>query len=248
MAERDFRYEMPDGSEVEAFQLTEATRYNEKLWPDWFNSRMFMTADKEGKKTQYLNINDVETEIPPYGWIVLEGGRIKVVDWEEMEHAEKVVPEILPIPDKAKPLPDDALLLAAKLSGKSVEEMREQDEMQVAKTNRLREEMIARQSGIEPEISPEAEDLAAQREAEIAGKPVDDLLANNSAPGPQTTDDGLILECAMAYESLKEGHIDAGVSALHKALAPRVNWCNCAPGQCAGGERLTCRLNSPLAQ
>jgi hypothetical protein len=244
MADRDFRYEMPDGSEVEAFQLTEATRFQEKGWPDWMDSRYLMTKESVdgGKKTNWLNINDVETEIPVYGWIVNEGGRIYCVEYEVMEQAEKVVPEVVPIPSKANYLPDDALRLAAKLSKQTFEEVKEADRAQVDRTNALRDEIIRAQGG-EPEPDSRVEEIARAREAEILGESEQITVRTVGEPGPAPAVP--IPELITVLEVLKND-APAGIAALKASVSQRVTWCTCPPGQCAGGDQISCRQNSPL--
>ena len=117
---KDFRYTMPDGSEIEAFQVTEKTRYLEADWPEWMDSRYFMTIDSE----EWLNVNDVETRIPEYGWVVNRGGQITAVDFTVMEKADKVVKEEKPYHPPAEVDEEKFLAAAAKITGKSVEELR----------------------------------------------------------------------------------------------------------------------------
>ncbi len=81
----DFRYIL-NGDEVEAYQITEESRYAQKLWPDWLDSRQFITQDG-----QHF-FGEAEMPIPQYGWLILRGGGIDVVTWQVMEQAEKVVP------------------------------------------------------------------------------------------------------------------------------------------------------------
>ena len=122
MTDKDFRYTLPDGTEVEGFQLTEQTRYREKDWPDWMDSRFLITY--EGGE-QRLIINDAETVIPKFGWIVkYPGNAIKAVDYTVMEEADKVVKEVqVVVPEQAVD-EEGLLVLASKISGKSVEELR----------------------------------------------------------------------------------------------------------------------------
>jgi hypothetical protein len=172
MMAKDFRY-MLDGEEVQGFQMTDAMRYQEKLWPDWMDSRYLMTVDGQS----WLNVNDVETKIPDLGWIIQKAdGTVTAVSYEVMERAEKVVPDVPDTP-------------------------------------------VASVTPIE-----------------------------TAKPDIVRIDSQLVTECAMAYEMLADGQIEAGTKALRNSLSPRVAWCNCAPGQCAGGDRISCRLNSPLAK
>lgn len=235
MANKDFRYEMPDGRIVEAFQMTEATRFQEKNWPDWMNSRMLMTKESTdgASKTNWLTIDDVETEIPSYGWLVNDAGRIHAVEYDVMEQARKVVPEEVVIPDKAAYMPDDALRLAAKLSGRPFEDVKRDDRAQVDSANRKRQEMI--------------DDLARAREAELM--PPEEVVEVPVPVATATTDRGLLNEARGVYMALGIGDVDGASKKLKEALLERCNWCDCPPGRCDGeADMWDCRRNSPLAQ
>jgi hypothetical protein len=85
----DRRYIAPDGSEIEAWQLTETSRYQDKLWPDWMDSRWFVTIDGD----TWLDINGREIQVPGYAWIVYNGAQVDVVPAQAFEAYDKVVKE-----------------------------------------------------------------------------------------------------------------------------------------------------------
>jgi hypothetical protein len=125
MPTKDFRYTL-EGQTIEGFQMTEQTRYREKDWPDWMDSRFLITY--EGGE-QRLSINDVETVIPKFGWIVkYPDGSISAVGYEVMELADKMVKEEEIVHPEAAVDEEGLLLLASKLSGKSVEKLRAEQE------------------------------------------------------------------------------------------------------------------------
>jgi len=131
VSKKDFRYTMPDGSEIEGFQMTKAARYQQKHWPDWMDSR-FLVSYSHGE--QRLNINDVEQKVPDFGWIIKDAtGTIKAVDYTVMENAEKVVKEV-DVVHPEQPVDEEALLeLAAKLTKRPIEELRAEEEERKAK-------------------------------------------------------------------------------------------------------------------
>lgn len=115
----DFRYTIGDET-VEGYQITESSRYQEKLWPEWLDSRAFLTIDGQN----WIVINGEEVRIPELAWIVKHGdGRMSIVDAFEFENAVKVVPNpplaeiaVFPIVDKDKaydiqPAIEDELLI-----------------------------------------------------------------------------------------------------------------------------------------
>ena len=258
---RDFRYVMPDGSEVEAFQMHEASRYQQKDWPEWMDSKLLMTKQNaEGKNTHWLNVGDVETEIPQYGWIVRRSnGSITAVDYSVMEAAEKVVREIPNVPEALKPQSESALRLAAKITKRPYEEVKAEDEAQVRDSNRRRQAII---DSLAPE---DAEALGLQQSGAVEVDPAeyrgddygfDDLVESGGLPEAQAlrrqaldeinqfmeagpTD--IILELCDAYEDLADGKIDEARVKFRNILSQRVAWCNCPPGQCAGLDPLICR-------
>lgn len=218
---KDFRYRMADGSVVEAFQVTPATRYQENLWPSWMNSKWLMTVDNQ----EWLNINDVETAIPKFGWIVKrENGAIGVVDYSTMESAEKVVKET-PVVHPPAEVDEDALLeLGAKLTGKSVDELREEQ---------LRKGRVARTPPPEPDTAePEKTETVRYTNPSLTVSP----------------DAEWVLQLTDAYETLADGKIDEARVKFRNILSQHVDWCNCPPGQCAGLDPLICRVNSPLTR
>jgi hypothetical protein len=92
MKKPDFRYINPEGIEVEAFQITETSRYQDKLWPDWLNSRMFMTVNGN---EDWLVQGSEELKIPQYGWLVNHpSAGIQIVDAFSFEAYDKVVKEV----------------------------------------------------------------------------------------------------------------------------------------------------------
>ncbi|KPK72263.1 MAG: hypothetical protein AMJ84_04565 [Acidithiobacillales bacterium SM23_46] len=253
MSELDFRYTMPDGSQVEAFQMTEATRYQEGLWPEWMNSKMLLTSEGDGgRKKHYLNVNDVETEIPEYGWIVNRDGNISAVGYEVMETATKVTRVVPKIPDIAQPQSESALRLAAKITKRTLEDVRESDLAQVSEANQNRQALID---------SMHPDDAAAQGYVQTQNTEAPPIVFDE-APKPSrlppvesgihvglTPDPALLDEVKDVYRLWEEGEAAEAKRMLRQALAARIEWCSCAPGLCDGDrDAWECRQNSLLAK
>lgn len=236
---KDFRYTMPDGSVVEGFQVHEGTRYQEDEWPDWMNSRYLMTKESEGKTTHWLNISDVETEIPEFGWIIKpQGGNITAVGYDVMENATKVVRNVPKVPDVAEPQSEQALRLAAKITKRSFEEVVADDLSQVNQANRNRQKIID---------SMHPDDAAAQGFRQTGSPEV--ALVEVPVMSQLETDRGLLFEVRKAYQLLLEQNDVEAMEKLHDAIVERCNWCDCAPGKCSGtADMWDCRRNSPLAK
>ncbi len=93
MADQDFRYTIGDET-IEGYQITESSRYQEKLWPEWLDSRAFLTIDGQN----WITINGEELPIPDLAWLVKHGdGRMSIVDAFEFENYVKVVPNPPPV-------------------------------------------------------------------------------------------------------------------------------------------------------
>lgn len=87
---KDFRYTL-DGAEIEGYQITDASRYQQSEWPDWLDSRNFLTIDNDN----WIVINGEELPIPELGWLVKhKDGRMTIVDAFAFENAVKVVPHV----------------------------------------------------------------------------------------------------------------------------------------------------------
>jgi hypothetical protein len=106
---KDFRYEK-EGTVIEAFQLTAASRYQEKNWPRWMDPKWLMTVDG----AEWLARGDKEVAIPKLGWICANpDGSVTIRGSEEMETWKKVVPDAPPvIAPPADGMPDESHLVA----------------------------------------------------------------------------------------------------------------------------------------
>lgn len=227
----DFRYTLGD-EEVEAFQMTEDMRFQEKQWPEWMHSSYLMTIDNQN----WLNINDVETEIPNLGWIVRHAdGRIEAVDYFVMEKASKVVPDAPPERDEPSEVDEDKLVqLAAKLAGMTVPEF---EAAQAEKEAKRPKPTLAAVPDIDAEIASLSKDVLPT--AAVSQERYEHHIESLSPSLHQSR---------LAYELLKAGDYPAAMDALGGALTERTEWCSCGPGQCDGmSERWACRVNSPLA-
>lgn len=165
----DYRYIAPDGSEVEAWQLTETSRYHDKLFPDWINNRMFMNVNGD---EIWLVEGSEERKIPPYGWLVNTPAGIEIVSAAAFEGYDKVVKEVV-------------------------------------------------------EEEPVAADQALHRDP---------------------LQDPVLAELKVLYEIGEAGGAEEVHKELKKAISRRVLWCNCPPGLCEGGDRWSCRQDSPLVK
>ena len=120
----DFRYTIGDKT-IEGYQITEASRYQDKLWPEWLDSRDFITVDGQN----WIKMAGEELPLPDLSWIVRDAtGHMSIVDALEFENYVKVVPyvpETFDEPPVAPPIAgiagivapatDDGLLLDCKV-------------------------------------------------------------------------------------------------------------------------------------
>ncbi len=121
----DFRYTIGDKT-IEGYQITEASRYQDKLWPEWLHSGDFLTIDG----ATYIDMAGEEVPIPDLAWLVRDAtGAMSVVDALEFENYVKVVPHVpetfdepilvpgatVPYAEMAAPIADDTLLIDCKV-------------------------------------------------------------------------------------------------------------------------------------
>ena len=117
----DFRYTIGDKT-IEGYQITEASRYQDKLWPDWLDSNQFMMVDG----AQWITINGEEQPIPDLAWVVKHpDGLMSLVDCMDFENYVKVVPNVVHLEQIAPGLSvvptittvsDDELLVEVKVA------------------------------------------------------------------------------------------------------------------------------------
>jgi len=216
MAELDFRYTL-DGKEVEAFQVTEDSRYQERLWPDWMHSKMLLTYD--GKEyLKWGEHKDEEMAIPEYGWLVRSAnGDVRAVGYEVMETAIKLVEDPGPKRDAPTEVDEDSLIeLQAAM------QKRDPDEIRAERAAKAAKQPPPELSVVEPEVTGQIRNI------------------------DHSMDKVHVTELVTILELFVEGETSAGIKALKSCLLQRVTWCSCAPGNCEGGDRLGCRVNSPL--
>ena len=103
-AAQDFRYEAPDGTVIEAYQITPATRWQDQKWPPWLKKQrldsdtdcVFTMSDKPD--VLWLSTPGGEIELPYLAWVVKRtNGSLGFLAALEMEEYIKVVP-LLPPP------------------------------------------------------------------------------------------------------------------------------------------------------
>jgi hypothetical protein len=111
----DFRYKMGD-TQIEGYQITPASRWQQKLWPDWLvmqrlpdeTNAMYSAGD--GSDDLLIALPGGDAVIPPLAWVIKAvDGTLSVVDAMDMEAWVKVVP----VPDPVVHPPADGVPNAA---------------------------------------------------------------------------------------------------------------------------------------
>ncbi len=104
----DFRYVYDaTGREVEAFQITPKSRYDNEHWPDWLQMQhgpgdvnaVFSLSDNPD--VLWISLPTGEQMIEPLGWIVKDG---EMRIWEALAFDE-THSKVVPVPDLPAPLP-----------------------------------------------------------------------------------------------------------------------------------------------
>lgn len=224
----DFRWRDSAGVELEAFQVTLASRWAAADWPPWLQTQSVamevnkVYTDASNPKALFINLDSGRYEVERDAYIVHESGVLRVMNCAGFEsHFTKVVP-IPPKVEHEEALPD------FELTHKYV------DGKLVPLTP---EEIEAKQLAKPPT-------LHVQQPGPVL------------APGAASDVNEMRNEMMSAIKLLKEGNEEgedglppAGEKALDYlilSMAKRTRWCNCPPGQCAQEDEAGCRLHSPL--
>lgn len=95
---RDYRYTLGD-IELEGYQITPLTRFQEQLWPEWLKMKrldddlncVFTLSDNAN--VLWLSLPTGDAEMPELAWIVkYPDGHFGIVDALDFEEYSKVVP------------------------------------------------------------------------------------------------------------------------------------------------------------
>ncbi len=95
----DFRYTKGD-IEIEGYQITPASRWQQQLWPDWLKMQrltddvnVVYTDSSKPDKLWFVNEAGEQIELPYLAWFCKHSdGSIGIIDALEMEEYVKVVP------------------------------------------------------------------------------------------------------------------------------------------------------------
>lgn len=119
--ERDFRYTLGD-VEIEAYQITPRSRWQDQLWPDWLKKKR-LNDDKncvftlsDNPDVLWLALPDGDVELPYLAWVVKHAnGNLGYMEAMLMEAYTKVVPVPTPVVHApADGIPDLASVTALK--------------------------------------------------------------------------------------------------------------------------------------
>jgi len=222
---QDFRWVTPEGVEVEAYQISKATRFLSQEWPSWLQTQKAATetnrvyTDASDPTTLFICMDDGgRYALERNAYITHENGVLRVHSGELFErNYEKVVPfEVRAMDEESEP---DFEILNKVVDGK---------------------------------LGPRTPEEQEEKRAEIAAAKAAtvNLVVQPVDPGPvtQSQQSNLRPKAEIAFELLLDGDHAAGVGVLKQALADETDWCVCSPGQCAGRARWGCRQNSPLVK
>lgn len=224
-AMKDFRYTFTDGSgdssEIEAYQITASSRFDNQLWPKWLEmqkspsqvNRVYCESGSPNDLTLMMK-GGVEQPLGASDWLVYDASTGDITVWAggDMDGFVKAVP----VPDK--PVMDEEL--------PGFEEQYEVDE-----NNKL----VPRKTPLK---------LASDNSniAEVTDGVVHDTLS----AGVLSDYDRLLDEVKEAFDESHRGQDENAFLMLKAIITSRVNWCDCPPGLCGGLEVDGCRQNSPL--
>lgn len=225
---RDFRYTLGDRT-IEAYQITPATRFNDKEWPDWLRRQRL----PDEPNTVYINTDDPnrlwltlptgDVQLPELAWIVKEKGfeELTFIEAEDMETYTKVVP-IMPrdYGPPADGMPDESHLVD--LYPQHVPEGKTKDNYRRKPADVVPPLPVASVQNISGDVTEMRNEMLSA-----------------------------IKLLKQAEEQADNGLPPAGEEALDyliAAMAKRTRWCDCPPGVCNQEDDAGCRINSPLVK
>lgn len=218
---KDFRYTMPDGSEIEAFQLTPQSAWKLEDWPPWLQkqtmsgetNRVYRPVGDAG--SLYISLSTGEYAIEENAWIMHIGGELNVCSRDQFHPAEKVVPlEVKAVTPAADGFDSDA---------------------EFSKTAPV--DPYLKVDG--PEPVPGIDDLI-----DSGGLPEAQAVQAIVSTDAEELTEAITKAMAM-LQADKPGE---ALDFLKEGMMLRVNWCNCRPGQCEESEVMGCRVESPLVK
>lgn len=97
-SKKDYRYKMPDGSEIEAYQLTAANAWMIDDWPPWLKKQsgaaevntVYRPVNDAG--SLYISLPEGEFCIEEGAWLMHDGQSLSVCNADNFQSATKVVP------------------------------------------------------------------------------------------------------------------------------------------------------------
>ena len=218
----DFRYRDEAGVEIEAFQVTLASRWDADHWPPWLqtqgsaNELNKVYTDAADPKHLFISLESGRFAIEEDAYIVMEGGLLMV---QACDAFEGQFSKVVPLPPRV-------------LDEESLAGFERTHRMEDGKLVKLTDDEIAAL----PKLPYEKPELKVYHRDDDG---TDTKLVPESTLRPKVE---------IAYEMLLDDDDAAGLKVLRQALADETDWCTCAPGQCINGPRWGCRQNSPLVQ
>jgi len=225
---RDFRYRDEAGVELEAYRISPSARWLSQEWPDGLQTQGSakeinkVYTDPASPNTLFLNLASGRFGIAENAYVIYENGTLRVENGEQFDER---FTKVVPIPPRNLDAP----------SLENFERTHRIDENN--KLVKLTEEEIAALPPEEDVIGSHSEMAQALRIVEPVTQPI-----------VQGSYAELRAKAEIAYEFMLEADPQQAKSILKRALSDETVWCSCAPGNCVGGPRWSCRQNSPLVK
>jgi hypothetical protein len=225
---RDFRYRDEAGVELEAYRISPSARWLSQEWPDWLQTQGSakeinkVYTDPASPNTLFINLESGRFGIEENAYVIYENGTLRVENGEQFDER---FTKVVPIPPRNLDAP----------SLENFERTHRIDENN--KLVKLTEEEIAALPPEEDVIGSHSEMAQALRIVEPVTQPI-----------VQGSYAELRAKAEIAYEFMLEADPQQAKSILKRALSDETVWCSCAPGNCVGGPRWSCRQNSPLVK
>ena len=225
---RDFRYRDEAGVELEAYRISPSARWLSQEWPDWLQTQGSakeinkVYTDPASPNTLFINLESGRFGIEENAYVIYENGTLRVENGEQFDER---FTKVVPIPPRNLDAP----------SLENFERTHRIDENN--KLVKLTEEEI-------DALPPEEDVIGSHLEMTQSLRIVEPV----TQPIVQGSYAELRAKAEIAYEFMLEADPQQAKSILKRALSDETVWCSCAPGNCVGGPRWSCRQNSPLVK
>jgi len=228
---KDFRYIDSNNAEIEAYQITDRTRWQDEDWPPWMvkqrtkDQKNCLYTDAANPNALYIALDSGDGQLGYMAFVIQNAdGSLSVMgEIEFNQYYSKVVP----VPPKAPPAPPADNMTDQEFYDSIDEETREKLNLTDPATRPAQPQLTVEASAVM------VADIDAEKQLEEVAVLRDQMERAIELLKPSTAKASI-----KAMQYLKIG--------LDTAKDGGLKWCECDPGQCDDSSEWGCREKSPL--